>query len=207
MMQFLRRFDPFGPVAFYTTPPEQPLTYDSYVNLSEAIAVHFSTIRGVKRAHIHLAHHQQPSPEVRDTLVLAQLRARLEHYARDDHWFQSNGIGTEQSTHFLNLNQIETIRFYRLETFPDELLAVVYAGNHDAVYELNRMNSTRDDLVRLEGLFRGEEVAPLQSEPPDQALQVPPPPPPATLPAEPPPVPALQRQGGAFSGRLPLPTR
>ena len=201
-MQTFRRFDPFGPVAYYTTPPEQPLTYDSYVNLSEVIAVHFSTTREVKRAHIHLAHHQQPAPEVRDSLVLAQLHARLEQYVRDDNWFQSFGVGTEQSTHFLNLNQIETIRFYRLQAFPDEPLAVVYAGNHEAFYELNRMNTTRDDLIRLEGLFRGESVAPLTSAPATGPTA--PPPPPPTVPIAPP---ASQRQATGLAGRLPWPTR
>lgn len=203
-MQTFRRFDPFGPVATHAAPPEQALTYDSYVNLAEVMAVHFFTTRGVKRANVHLTHHQQPTPEVRDSLVLAQFRARLEQYVRDGHWFQTTGVGTEQSTHFINLNQIEAIRFFRLEAFPDETLGLVYAGNHEAMYELNRTNSTRDDLARLEALFRGEAAAPIVTEPAARASEPPPPPsPPPTAPL-PPEVP--RRQGGLV-GRLPLPVR
>lgn len=212
-MQATRRFDPFGPVAYYTTPPEQALVYDSYVNLAEVIAVHFFTTRGVKRATIHLAHHQHPAPEVRDSLVLTQLRARLERAVRDDGWFQTVGPGTEQSTHFLNLNQVEAVRFYRLEAFPDETLAVVYAGNHEGPYELNRVNTTRDDLSRLEALCRGEVVAPGASAtarpvappaapPPSAPPPAAPPPPPAA-----PPPPAPTPRPGGLAGRLPLPQR
>jgi hypothetical protein len=205
-MQTFRRFDPFGPVAYFATPPEEQLTYDSYINLAEVVAVHFYTTRGVKRANVYLAHHQQPTPEVRDSLVLAQFRARLEQYVRDGHWFQSTGIGMEQSTHFLNLNQVEAIRFFRLEAFPDETLALVYAGNHDSIYELNRMNTMREDLARLEALFRGETAAPIVTEPaarPTEPLQPAPPAPPATVPLPPEPV----RKQGGLVGRLPLPAR
>lgn len=219
-MQTFRRFDPFGPVAYFATPPEQELRYDSYVNLTEVIAVHFYTTRGVKRANVHLAHHQQPAPEVRDSLVLAQFRARLEQYVRDGHWFRSTGIGTEQSTHFINLNQVEAIRFYRLEAFPEETLALVYAGNSEAPYELNRMNSTRDDLARLEALFRGDAAAPIVTQPAMQqgetlvsavppvpaALAAPAMPPPAPLATAAPPAEAPRRAGG-LAGRLPLPAR
>jgi hypothetical protein len=207
MMQTFRRFDPFGPVAYFATPPEQDLKYDSYVNLAEVVAVHFYTTRGVKRANVHLAHHQQPTPEVRDSLVLAQFRARLEQYVRDGHWFRSTGVGTEQSTHFINLNQIEAIRFYRLDAFPDETLALVYAGNHEGPYELNRVNSTRDDLARLEALFRGDAAAPIVTEPAAHLAE--PPPPAAPLPVAPleAPAPAEPIRRAGLAGRLPLPAR
>ena len=162
----------------------------------------------MKRANVHLTHHQQPTPEVRDSLVLAQFRARLEQYVHDGHWFQSTGVGTEQSTHFINLNQIEAIRFYRLEAFPDETLALVYAGNHEGAYELSRMNSTRDDLARLEALFRGDAAAPIVTEPAARATE--PPPPTMPLPVTPLEAPAstepLRRPSG-LGGRLPLPAR